>query len=147
MNIRGFFKHDAPFLSAHIQSDSLSLDSDIDFLMDTGASRTVLLDKDVHFLGIDVNKLPKPEKNLGGVGGSVETHIIEDASLSFITDEKSFEMNFPVFVLSHDLSKMSIEERNQILRMPSLLGRDVINKFHLHLSKDKNTVLLSTDSD
>lgn len=147
MNIRGFFKHDAPFLSAHIHSALLSLDSDIDFLIDTGASRTVLLDKDVHFLGIDVVRLQKPEKNLSGVGGSVETHIIEDAILSFLADGKFFEMDLPIFVLSHDLSKMHLEERNRILRMPSLLGRDVINNFHLHLSKDKNTVLLSPGSD
>jgi len=145
MNIRGFFKQDAPYLSAHIQSDSQSLDSDIDFLIDTGASRTVLLDKDVHFLGIKVSKLPKPEKKLGGVGGSVETYLIKDASLSFMTDGKPFELKLPVFVLSHDLSKMSIGERNSILRMHSLLGRDIINSFHLHLSKDDNIVLLSTN--
>jgi hypothetical protein len=134
MTIRGFFKHDAPFVNAHLFSPSLKIDSNIEFLIDTGASRTVLLDRDIHILGIDVTHLKKHETDLCGIGGCVATFLIEDSVLVFKSDQGEIAIEIPVFVTAHSLDQKDPFERSRIFRMPSILGRDVINLFKLVLS-------------
>jgi len=59
--IKGFFKNGAGFINAHLISQEVGISEIIEFLVDTGASRTTLLDKDVIYLGIDYGKLRKSE--------------------------------------------------------------------------------------
>ncbi|MCG2727272.1 MAG: hypothetical protein L6244_01290 [Candidatus Methanoperedenaceae archaeon] len=96
-------------------------------MVDTGASRTTLLDKDAIYLGLNRNRLKRYNQDFSGIGGSVETFVIEDAIL--MLDNENLRM--PVFVIRHDLEKLNEENRIKILRMPSLLGRDVISMFKL----------------
>lgn len=48
----------------------------------------------------------------------------------------------PVFVLKHPLEEMNREERIKIFRFPSILGRDVINKFRLIFDEGMDEILL-----
>ena len=75
---------------------------------------------------------------MSGIGGSVETYVIDDALLLF----GDHEMKLPVFVIRHPLETMNEEERRKILRFPSILGRDVINKFRLIFDRDMGEILL-----
>jgi len=136
--IQGFFKSDSGFVNGHLISKSLEIDETIEFLVDTGASRTTLLDKDVICLGLDYNKLKSYIHNFSGIGGSVETFIIEDAY--FMLGEE--ELKMPVFAIRHDLGKLDEENRIKILRIPSILGRDVINLFKLTFDiKNKKLIM------
>ncbi len=47
--IRGLFRNDIGFINAHLISEEMRIDEMIEFLVDTGASRTTLLDKDAIF--------------------------------------------------------------------------------------------------
>ncbi|MCD5384168.1 retroviral-like aspartic protease family protein, partial [candidate division WOR-3 bacterium] len=131
MNIYGFFRDDIGFIRAHISSSVFEIDENVAFLVDTGASKTVLLDKDALLLNIDYNELRKFNRNLSGIGGSVETYIIDDMVFCFKSDKGKIEFNSPIFVLRHDLEKLSRDERVKILSIPSILGRDIIEKFRL----------------
>ncbi len=75
---------------------------------------------------------------MSGIGGSVETYVIEDSILLF--GENSIKI--PVFVLRHPLETMNKGERIKIkiLRFPSILGRDVINKFRLIFDKELSAI-------
>lgn len=42
--ISGFFRNGAGFVNAHLISEKLGMGETIEFLVDTGASRTTLLD-------------------------------------------------------------------------------------------------------
>lgn len=137
MKIKGFFKDDIGFMNVHLVSEQAGLDETIEFLVDTGSSRTVLLDKDALFLGIDYSKLKRFEQDLGGIGGSVETHVIEDSVLGFGSDEGMAEIELAVFVLKHPLEKIGRDEQIKILRIPSILGRDIITKFRLIFDREK----------
>ena len=86
-------------------SESTEIDETIEFLVDTGASRTTLLDKDAIYLGLDYNKLTKYKENLSGIGGSISTYVIEDASLIL----GDVQMDLPIFVGRHPIEKMSTE--------------------------------------
>lgn len=123
--IRGFFKGDAGYINVHVISNSIGIDETVEFLIDTGASKTTLLDKDAIFLDLDYDDLKKHSQNVSGIGGSVETFIVDDSTLLFGSEE----IRVPIFVLRHDIENLNKEERIRILRIPSLLGRDVINRF------------------
>jgi predicted aspartyl protease len=72
----------------------MDIDETVEFMVDTGASRTTLLDKDAIYLGLDYDKLPKYKENLSGIGGSISTYFMEDASLII----GSTQMEMPVMV-------------------------------------------------
>lgn len=121
-----------------IISQSLGIDETVEFLVDTGASRTTLIDKDVIFLGLDYNSLKKHSQNVSGIGGSVETYIIDDTTLIL----GSKQIHLPIFVVRHALESLNKEDRIKLLRIPSLLGRDIINRFRLIFDKEENKVVL-----
>jgi predicted aspartyl protease len=107
-------------------------------MVDTGASRTILLDKDAIYLDMDYNKLPKYKENLSGIVGSINTYIIEDASLII----GNIQMDIPVMVGRHPVEKMTPEELIRTLRIPSLLGRDIINRYKLIFDKENEELTL-----
>ena len=78
--ISGFFRDGAGFINAHIISEEMDIDETIEFLVDTGASRTTLLDKDAIYMDIDYGRLKRYKRDFSGVGGSVETYIIRRIS-------------------------------------------------------------------
>ena len=112
MRIIGYFddhfEPSAPFLRAVLRSESLGLSYPLGVHVDTGSSVTIVFDKDVELLGIDVRKLRKAERNVGGVGGMVDTYVIEDAELLFRTEDRKIRVEkLHLFVGKHDLAKLS----------------------------------------
>ena len=140
--INGFFRNGAGFVNVHLISEGMDIDETIEFLVDTGASRTTLLDKDVICLGIEYDKLRRYEQDQSGIGGSVETYVIDDATLLF----GAYTMEMPVFTIRHSLGVMDDQERIRILRFPSILGRDVINKFRLIFDKERDEILMGDEA-
>lgn len=133
MRIHAFFKDNAPFIDGHIISSSQGIDETIRFLIDTGASHTTILDKDAIRLNINYHHLTPHKYNVSGVGGIVETFIIKDTILYLKSTDSplaksSIKLTLPILVLRHPLHQMKEEEKIRILRLPSLLGRDVINR-------------------
>lgn len=85
MRIEGSWIGDAPFLVAFLISEELDIQKRIVFLIDTGASRTNILDGDAIRLGIDYSKLQRHEEGTTGIGGVVDTHIMPEVKLLFRT--------------------------------------------------------------
>ena len=48
---------------------------------------TILLDKDINYLGIDVRSLKRAERDIGGIGGLISTYVVEDATLFLRTED------------------------------------------------------------
>ncbi len=89
-------------------------------------------------MGLDYKNLKKHNQNVSGIGGSVETFIIDDATL--ILGLKQIHLS--VFIIRHALGNLNKEDKIKILRIPSLLGRDVINRFRLVFDKQENKIFL-----
>ena len=147
MKIRGFFderfRPPAPFIQAVLESRGLGLRRLVYFHIDTGASVTTLLEKDIKYLRIDVKDLKRAERDIGGLGGLIDTYVVEDARLLLRTENRQIcEEKLRLFVGKHDLTKLSLREREMIERMPSLLGRDIIHRFRLVCDKRKDEVYL-----
>jgi len=146
MRICGYFDEryepPAPFIRTTLISRTLKLEHAIELHVDTGAAASILLDKDVKRLKIDISKL-RTERDLIGIGGLLKTQIIEDAILIFRSaDGPPIIEKLRLLVGTHDPSKLSLKEREAILKLPSLLGRDMIYRFKLMIDKLKNQIYL-----
>jgi hypothetical protein len=147
MRVPGYFNKrfqpPAPFIRTTVESKTAGIRRPIHFHIDTGASVTVMLDKDASYLGIDLARVRRAERNISGLGGSVNTYVIEDAAL-FLRAEHGevIEEKLRLFIGAHDLSTLSAEEKVLIMRMPSLLGRDIIYRFRLVCDRNLGEVYL-----
>lgn len=134
MRIPCFFKpgiFEAAYVVAVLECEALRISDTIEFLVDTGASRTTICDKDVIRLGIDFSKLEKLSEGMLGIGGLVDTYVLSDVKLTFRREDGESHMeNFDwIYVLKHAVR----DER--IMRIPSILGRDMLNKHALVYDK------------
>lgn len=109
---------------AVLDCEVLGMRDTVEFLVDTGASRTTIRDKDVIRLGIDFSKLEKLSEGMLGIGGLVDTYVLRNVKLAFRReDEESHVENFDrICILKHAV----LDEK--IMRIPSILGRDMLNK-------------------
>lgn len=144
MVIKGVFINDCGFIEARLISKSLKLDEIISFLVDTGASRTTILDKDALRMGIKYNNLTKSPASLIGIGGTISCFIIPDSTLFFKSSKGDINIKLPITVAKHPLETMSTHQQTQILRLPSLLGRDIINRYKLTFDFPQSTIALTT---
>jgi hypothetical protein len=140
MVIKGIFIDGCGFIEARLISKSLQLDEKVSFLVDTGASRTTLLDKDAIRLGIRYDRLTKSKSSLIGIGGTISCFIIRDSTLIFRAARGNIKL--PISIAKHPLECMGTHLKTQILRLPSLLGRDVITRYKLTFDFPKKSINL-----
>lgn len=116
MRIKGFLGREydppAPFVRALLTSEGLGISKFMDFHIDTGASSTVILDKDFNYLKLNVSDLEKAERNMCGIGGLVDTYIIEDTTIVFKSEGGALHKErMPILVGVHKLDKLTNEEK------------------------------------
>ncbi|MCL5877675.1 MAG: retroviral-like aspartic protease family protein [Candidatus Bathyarchaeota archaeon] len=91
------------YVRAILESESLHVSANVRFLVDTGAIRTTISDRDAIRLGIDYAALEKVEQGMLGVGGTVDTYTLGDARLILnqSNKEKHTELIECLCVLKH----------------------------------------------
>lgn len=134
MRIPCFFKpgiFEAAYVVAVLESETLGMRETVEFLVDTGASRTTICDKDAVRLGIDFRRLKRLSEGMLGIGGLVDTYVMSDAKLTFRTEDgESHVENFDrIYVLKH------VVRDEKTMRTPSILGRDMLNEHALVYDK------------
>jgi hypothetical protein len=128
MIIRGRFIGDAPYFAVHLRSAYFQ--GLVWLLADTGASRTTILDRDVKLLGIPAEALEPALLPIVGIGGSVRSFLIRDVETALASEEEDVLIRQDLWIVQHDLGQLPPEEVSRILRLPSVMGRDLINRFH-----------------
>lgn len=128
MIIQGRFIGNAPYFAAHLQSTLFQ--GFIQLLADTGASRTTLLDRDVRLLGISIDALEPALLPVVGIGGSVRSFVTRDVKITFVSEEGNIVVQQDLWIVQHNLDQLPPEEVSHILRLPSVMGRDLINRFY-----------------
>jgi hypothetical protein len=127
MIIRGRFTKDAPYFAAYLRSPYLR--GQVWFLADTGASHTALLDRDLRFLDVPAEALELDLPSIVGIGGSVRSFRVRDVKVTMASDEGDVILEQDLWAVKHDLEELPPEEAARILRIPSVLGRDIISQF------------------
>jgi hypothetical protein len=138
--IRGRFIGDAPYFAVYLHSTHFH--RRVWLLADTGASRTTLLDRDAKLLSIPAEALEPALLPLVGIGGSVRSFLVRDVEITLASDEGDVALRQDLWVVQHDLEQLPPEEVARILRLPSVLGRNLINRFHFTCDYQAGTVQL-----
>ncbi len=144
MKISGYFKTgqlEGAYVVARLLAKAFGIEDDLEFIVDTGASKTIISDRDALWLGIDYKKLRRVKPSLG-IGGTVQTFAIDGAELIFVTEGGGrIAVRFEsIFVMKHKRAE------GAIMRIPSILGRDFLNRYSLVCSH-KTGVVKITDED
>ena len=139
----------APVIGVAVRLDNLTQFRGVEFLIDTGASSTILHPRDAilvwgasDYLGHDFENDATLAKS-GGVGGSAD-HIGRPATIVFLTEDGKLDQQ------SLDLSIARLRLPNPLtgfpgnLHLPSLLGRDILERYVLLV--DGDDVLLSRET-
>lgn len=136
MRIHGYWGADgAPYVTARLGCSRLRISRKLPLLLDTGADRTTILDLDGLNLGINYQRLRRLEDDVIGVGGPVESYLLEGVRLSLGAEDEGAWVDTPVkevVVVRHNLSDPKV--RDSVMSIPSLLGRDVLNHYHIVLN-------------
>jgi hypothetical protein len=132
---------EAAYVTAILESKSLHIYATIEFIVDTGATNTTISDRDATRLGIDYTALEKLAIGMLGIGGTVDTYILKDAKLIFHKeDKKTHTENLErICILRHT----ALNER--ILRISSILGRDILNKHALIYDKRQEKAYITDE--
>lgn len=150
--IRGFYRVEGgfrrPFVIAKIIFPRFNIEETIEFLVDTGADVTMLGEKDILRIGLDYEELGRARKDLGGIGGKAETYVIE----AIIKIEPDFVERMKVLTIRNELPEKTPKDKKKELRelyqrMPSLLGRDIIEEFGLFMHGRTDRLFLLQDSE
>lgn len=132
MKIKGYLhlSYEVYIIIASFRSSLLS--APIEFILDTGSSKTIINDKDALRLNVDYAHLESSETKYYGLGGTeVESFILPNCRISF-TDEigRSCPEDLEyVIVLRHKLGTK--RDKETIGNYPSLLGLDILRKYKI----------------
>ena len=130
MTIKGFFPtgfHElpAPCVQAALFLPRLNLYGLVSFMIDTGADNTTLSLIDVERMNISYRRLKR--KSLIGVEGIAgEQSFYQEEAVIILRDDDAQTYMFPINI--HVPQRRKGNQAHQQRRLPSLLGRDVVNQ-------------------
>ena len=136
MRINGYFKGNYPFVLFSVKSNKPKIWRKINFLIDTGSDITGVSTKDCYAMGLSFNKLGRPVGSISGLKDKARRWEINKAELRTISADNKLAKFGPM--------KIYILETST--DCPSLLGRDILEKYGLKLVCDiKNKILYLED--
>ena len=97
----------------------------VEFLVDTGAARSVLMPSDADKLGIDIGALPINPRAYIGAGGFIQSRVV---NALFMFDEQGVGTHV---YLVPGLSVVEPSEEYEDIDVPSFLGRDILNRWEM----------------
>ena len=117
-----------PILSARLLIPRFNISRQVNFLVDTGASQTCLHPNDSRHFQIPFDELRDPHSTIG-IGGSQPYY--QEPAVVILTDSDC-EHRFPITLsIAKPQLPTSSNPRPVINRIPSLLGRDVLNRLRI----------------
>lgn len=138
VTIQGYYKSwsnplSALYVEARVELPRLGVSEKIGFLVDTGADVTCLHPTDLDKMGVPLSQPAPGGVGFTGVGGALE-YYREDATLYFETQDGSTLTFYCQIYISQDLA---------VEGLPSLLGRDFLNRCRLLADNPENQVLIT----
>jgi len=111
-----------PYLEGRLVFPRLNLRGEVSWLVDTGADESMLMAADALRFGVDYSQLRASPSQSVGIGGAMSS-FVEDAILVF-TERGTVAY---VYYLSLEIAPFSRE----IQDLPSLLGRDILDRWRM----------------
>jgi hypothetical protein len=144
MKIRGYWgQFDAPYVRVRFICTRFGINGTIHFLIDLGASSTMISESDAKRLKIDYAQLKHLRSGMTGIGGKAKTYLMEGIELYFEADEGSYFANTSHIFVTRHAKSLDPESRKLI---PSLLGRDFLNQMALLTDYRQDLVLITDEN-
>jgi hypothetical protein len=144
MRIQGYFGHyGAPWVSAKLRRPDTDKVLDVQFLIDTGAYRSMVGTAEIYALGVSIHELRKSVGTAVGFGGRTQFYFLQNVELTFETDQGPHRE-----VLSKMLTTFGpyTGQHRKRAHVSSVLGRDILDRYAVIVDKRAGIVLL-TDED
>ncbi len=121
--LRGRFGNTSgrPFIEGRLLLPRIGIRSDISFLVDTGADRSILLPDDGDRMGIDYTKLRGDQESVG-IGGL--SHNFVEGAIVIFSEANRF---LHVYMIDLAITPSDPDMRD----MPSPLGRDILDQWRM----------------
>lgn len=115
------------FFSVLLHHKKSHLMGNVDFLLDTGAAKTTISEKDARRLNINYDSLTRTDKVHIGVGGIVNVYLLKGVELLFKSDQGIVKEKFDEIevIKTPGSDQHSITAAN---RIPSLIGCDFLEE-------------------
>lgn len=135
--IRGYFNRGAPHIVAQVSIPCLSIIGPVIFAIDTGADETVLLPNEATMLGVKYSKLTdQPREATRGLGGEVPAFAVP-ATVMLKAGHYGYGFEIKLLIVEFDL------EKDWMLTLPSVLGRDILNKLRTVYNFQKDLLTMT----
>lgn len=137
LRINGFIGREGQiYVPAFLSHEEIEGEATILFLVDTGATRTMITGGDAERFGLDFENLRKSETQVMGIGGSVtDAYTLSNVKISFrMSGKKLHEETLEEVIVIKPTRDMPSGARY----LPSLLGLDILKKFRI--SFDEGTL-------
>ena len=121
-----------PYLQGHLSMPRLQLWANISFIVDSGADFTTLAPADGLRINLDYSQL-QPGQIASGIGGKSQM-FRENATLAFRDTDGQLH--------TYEIVLGILEPRKDIMSLPSLLGRDLLNRWRTELHPAAETLHL-----
>lgn len=119
-----------PFIEGRLYLPRLNLSADVSFLLDTGADSSILMPGDARRLGVPFDQLVG-DNECGGLGGIV--HCFEERALLVFSEHK-------VALYAYELCMDIMPDDPQMVDVPSIVGRDVIDRWLITYDPQHNSL-------
>ena len=121
-----------PYMSGRVIVPRLNVAGNVSFIFDTGADFTLLMPADAAIMNIDFNALKSPSSSFG-IGGPAITYV-EPANIVFVNrdGDRLFGYDIQLYIQHPTASAMHV---------PSLLGRDIIDRLRVTYNKSTKELL------
>ena len=119
-------------MSGRVFLPRLGISNNVSFVFDTGADFTLLMPADAATMGIDYDQLKNPGSSFG-IGGPAMVYL-EPAHVAFISADGDRLYGF-------DIQLYVQHPSTPAMHVPSLLGRDIIDRLRTTYDKSKNELL------
>jgi len=125
---------------AHFHCPSRRISRPLDFLIDTGSSRSFLSWTDAKEMGVEIDHLPTHPKPVRGFGGGTSVKHLKDPCFVYLEfDRIPKPVDFPDGILVYEPSKQRSLQGQKLGPGPSILGRDLMRRsgwtLHVNLQK------------
>ena len=111
-------------MEGHVPLPRLGKRGNVSFIFDTGANTSLLMALDGQRMEIDYGRLENEETSLG-IGG-ISENFIESAYLAFVGDAALYGCEIELRIC---------KPAEELMTIPSLLGRDIIDRWRVTYDK------------
>ncbi len=126
-----------PYVGGRLLLSRVRASTNISFLVDTGADCSTLMPTNAIKIGIDHKALVDPTV-VGGLGGNVVC-FKETTVIGFDEPNRKLIRYYFVKILIPELQP-------DLMRMPSILGRDILDRWYMHYDPSKKRLVFSVRS-